>query len=154
MKVMKLLSFVKFCCASNGIFLKFLCSKLNFLQAKLQTSIWTKKVIQRWYFPISWIGCILNYPIYDNSNMSTTNPTNRLLVVWVRVNRGQIYLSLQFNAAWNPRGVLPEKYPTMITHWIEMTPFCISGPNCSRPLSHTIDFAPTTLFAQTKYLGH
>ena len=41
MKILKLLSFVKFYCASNDIFLKLLWSKLNFLQEKLR-SIWTK----------------------------------------------------------------------------------------------------------------
>ena len=30
-----------------------------------------------------------------------TNRTNRLFVVWVRVNQGQIYISLQCNAALN-----------------------------------------------------
>ena len=41
-KILKLLSFAKFNCASDGIFLKLLWSKLNFLQEK-QASIWTKK---------------------------------------------------------------------------------------------------------------
>ena len=40
-KILKLLSFAKFHCASDDIFLKFLWSKLNFLQAK-KTSILTK----------------------------------------------------------------------------------------------------------------
>ena len=35
-----------------------------------------KKVIQRWFFAISWIECILNYPIYDNFNMSPTHSEN------------------------------------------------------------------------------
>ena len=30
-----------------------------------------------------------------------TNRTNGLFVVWVRVNRGQIHISLQSNVAWN-----------------------------------------------------
>ena len=30
-----------------------------------------------------------------------TNRTNRLFVKWIRVNRGQIYISLHSNAAWN-----------------------------------------------------
>ena len=35
-----------------------------------------KKVIQRWFFAISWIECILNYPFYDNFNMSPTHCEN------------------------------------------------------------------------------
>ena len=31
-----------------------------------------KKVIQHWFFAICWIERILNYPIYDNFNMSPT----------------------------------------------------------------------------------
>ena len=42
MKILKLLSFAKFNCASDGIFLKPLWSNLNYLQEK-QASIWTKK---------------------------------------------------------------------------------------------------------------
>ena len=40
MKILKLLFFAKFHCASDDIFFKFLWSKLNFLQEK-QTSIWS-----------------------------------------------------------------------------------------------------------------
>ena len=75
MKIPKLRSFAKFHCASDDTFLKFLRSKLNFLQAK-KTSILTKKVIQRWLFAISWIECILNYSIYGNFNMSPTHCEN------------------------------------------------------------------------------
>ena len=43
-KILKLLSIAKFHCASDDIFLKFLWSKLNFLQAK-KTSMLTKKLL-------------------------------------------------------------------------------------------------------------
>ena len=72
MKILKLLSFAKFHRASDDIFLKFLWSKLNFLQKK-QTSIWTKKSFKVDFFAISWIECILNYPFYDSFNISPTN---------------------------------------------------------------------------------
>ena len=70
-KILKLLSFAKFNCAFDDIFLKFLWSKLNFLEEN-QTSIWTKKVIQC-LFGISCIERILNYQIYDNFNTSPTH---------------------------------------------------------------------------------
>ena len=35
-----------------------------------------KKVDQHWFFAISWIECILNYPIYDNFNISPTHCEN------------------------------------------------------------------------------
>ena len=103
-KILKLLSFAKLHCASNDIFLKFLRSKLNFLQAK-KTSIWSKK---------SLIFCnFLNSVHTQRPNLRQlqyvtntfwkfwSNGTNRLFVVWVRVNQGQIYIYLQSNVAWN-----------------------------------------------------
>ena len=62
------------------------------------------------FFAISWIEGILNYPIHDDFNISPTHCEifrqiaeidYMYFVVWVRVNRGQIYISLQSHAAWN-----------------------------------------------------
>ena len=94
MKFLKLPSFEKFLCASNDIFLKFLWSNLTYLQEK-QTSIWTIKSFQSTtQFTTTSICHQQSVKVSDKSH-------NRLLVVWVRVNRGVLYISLQSNAARN-----------------------------------------------------
>ena len=88
MKILKLLPFAKFHCASANIFLKFLRSKLYFLQEK-QTSIWTKKSFNmdflqflervRTQLPNLWQHQYVTNPLLKFQ----TNCTNRLFVVWV-----------------------------------------------------------------------
>ena len=106
MKILILLSFAKFHCASDDIFLKFLWSKLNFLQAK-KISILTKShstlifcnFLNRVHTQLPNLQQ-LQY-VTNTLWKSQTNRTNGLFVVWVGVNRGQIYISLQSNAALN-----------------------------------------------------
>ena len=96
--------FCNFHCASDDIILKFLWSKLNFLQEK-QTSIWTKSHSTLVYcnflnrehtqLPnLQQTQCVIN-----TLRRFQTNRKNRLFVVWVRVTQGQIYISLQSNEA-------------------------------------------------------
>ena len=68
-----------------------------------------QKVIKHWFFAISWIERISNYPIYNNLNMSPTNcesfakisQINALFVVWIRVNWDKIYIGLLCSTAPN-----------------------------------------------------
>ena len=56
-----------------------------------------KKVIQRWFFAISWKECMVNYPIYDNFNMSPTHCENfRQLAQIYHLWCGYEYIEVKF----------------------------------------------------------
>ena len=46
------------------------------------------------------------------------------------------------------QGGYSQQFPPWSLTWFKKDPFCISDPNCSRPLSHTVHCALTTHFAQ------
>ena len=83
------------------------------------------------------------------SNRNTLNIYIHLLSmlrVWSKCLTALFSLSVN-----SPGIVLSDMYLTMITHWIQKWPFCISNPSSSRPLSHITSFALlTTPFAKQK----
>ena len=76
MKILKLLSLRKFIKHPMIFFSNFCDQNWTFDRRTRHQSSLYKKVVQRWFFAISWIGCILNYPINDNCNMSLTHCEN------------------------------------------------------------------------------
>ena len=66
-----------------------------------------KKVIQRWFFAISWIECMLNDPIYDNSNMSPKHckifrQIAQIDDLWCGYEQNEAkFICSESNTAWN-----------------------------------------------------
>ena len=105
MKILILLSLCEISLHNRWYFSLISVIKIELLQKK-QTSIWRKNSFIV-FFAISWMDCILNLPYLRQLQYATstswkfqTNHTDRQFVVWVRVNRGEINISLQSNAAW------------------------------------------------------
>ena len=91
MKILKLLSFAKFYCASDDIFLKFLWSKLNSRNRhqsgqKTHSTLILCNFLNRVHTQLP-ILRQLQY-LTDTFWKIQTNRTNTLFVVWVRVNHG------------------------------------------------------------------